>query len=117
MIDYFLLLKFHLSLNQYLKPLDQPVVFSEKDCVHGSQPRLLADPRISTVEAESRMRLTLVVLVGLGQEVLSSSVRGKGAVQAAINVFAQLVCVADVVAVDHARVDEPGVLVYLLAGA
>ena len=97
-----------------LQPLDQPVVLPEKYGVHGGQPGLLADPRVAAVEAEPRVRLALLVLPRHREQVLPAAVGRECPVQSAVHVFAELVGVADVVAVHHGRVDESGVLVHLL---
>ena len=98
----------------YLQPLGEPVVLPEEYGVHGGQPGLLADPRVAAVEAEARVRLALLVLGRHREEVLPAAVRRERAVQAAVDVLAELVGVAHVVAVHHGRVDESSVLIHLL---
>ena len=98
-----------------LQPLDQPVVLPEKYGVHGGQPGLLADPRVAAVEAEPRVRLALLVLPRHREQMLPAAVGRECPVQSAVHVFAELVGVADVVAVHHGRVDVARVLVQLLS--
>ena len=84
----------------HFKPGSNPVVFSKEDCVHGRQRGLLAGARVSSLEAESGLCLALVVVVSLGQQVLTARRVRQRRVQAAVDALAEVGGVALVVPVD-----------------
>ena len=85
--------------------------------MHGGQGGLLTGPQVAPVEAPARLCLALFVVVGGRHHDLAPAVGRERHVQPAACELAQVVAVADVLAVHLAGVDEGGVLVQLLPRA
>ena len=99
---------------ELLEPGHDPVVLPQVDGVHRRQGRLLAGAVVPGNEAVAGLRLALLARLRRRHQILAAAVRRQRDVETAAGELAELVGVADVLAVDLARVQERRVLVQLL---